>query len=80
MHKQPEITDATRKRILDVFWKNFETTNIEKITINQLSKAAGIHRSSFYRYFSDIYQVFDQFQDSLLEEIEKNYGRSYSNV
>lgn len=69
MNKQPEITEATRGRIIEAFWSIFQTTPVEKITIARLSAAAGIHRSSFYRYFADVYQVFDDFQAELLVEI-----------
>lgn len=69
MNKQPEITDATRQRILDSFWNIFQTTPLEKITVGQISTGADIHRSSFYRYFTDVYQVLDAFQNQLLEAL-----------
>lgn len=69
MKKQPEITDATRQKILDAFWMLFKEIEIEKITVNQISAEAGIHRSSFYRYFSDIYAVFEAFEHQLLVSI-----------
>ena len=69
MQKQPEITEATRKNILDSFWILFQYTPLDKITAGKLSEQAGIHRSSFYRYFSDMYEVFDAFQLELLENL-----------
>lgn len=69
MNKQPEITDATRQRILDAFWRLFKDMPPEKITAGKLSQAAGIHRSSFYRYFSDVYEVFEVFQAELLARL-----------
>ena len=69
MQKQPKITEATRKNILNSFWTLFQSTPLDKITAGKLSEQAGIHRSSFYRYFSDIYEVFDAFQLELLENL-----------
>lgn len=66
MKKQPDITEATKRRILDAFWVLFRQKSPEKITAAALSAEAGIHRSSFYRYFADIYQVLDVFQEELL--------------
>lgn len=47
---------------------------IEKITIDQICKEAGIHRSTFYRYFQDKYDLleyaFDQF---LIANIDQNH-------
>lgn len=70
MNKQPEITDATRKRILDAFWTLYKDAPVDKITAGNLAAAAGIHRSSFYRYFPDVYQVFDDVQEELLQELK----------
>ena len=66
MNKQPDITEATRRRILDAFWTLFRKKPPEKITASALAAEANMHRSSFYRYFSDIYQVLDVFQAELL--------------
>ena len=66
MKKQPDVTEATQRRILDAFWALFSKKSPEKITAAELSAEAGIHRSSFYRYFADIYQVLDVFQEELL--------------
>ena len=71
MKKQPEVTEATRKSIIKAFWTLFQTTPIEKITIAELSAAAGIHRSSFYRYFPDVYKVFEEFQTELFDEVSQ---------
>lgn len=69
MKKQPEITEATRQRILDAFWRLYTQYDIEKITVNQLSAEAQIHRSSFYRYFPDVYAVLELFQQQLIAAI-----------
>ena len=72
MHKQPEITAATRKRIMDAFWDIYKTTPIEKITISAITKKAGVHRSTFYEYFEDIYGVLTQLENNILDSIQHN--------
>ena len=69
MNKQPEITDATRNKIYDAFWECYHTLPVEKITVNAVSQKAGIHRSSFYRYFPDVYKVMENFHANLIAEI-----------
>lgn len=69
MKKQPEVTEATRQKIIDSFWSLFQHTEIKKITVNRISAEAGIHRSSFYRYFPDIYAVFEEAEKRLLISI-----------
>lgn len=73
MHKQPNITAATRKKIMDAFWKIYTSTPIDRITIGAIAKNAGIHRSTFYEYFKDIYDLLDQFETDLLEQIEHDF-------
>lgn len=73
MHKQPEVTAATRQKIMDSFWGLYTVTPIEKITISAISKNAGIHRSTFYEYFKDIYDLLEQFENDLLKHLEKEF-------
>ncbi len=69
MRKQPEVTDATRKAIMDAFWEIYQTTPIDKISVKHITDAAHIHRSTFYRYFTDIYQVLNELEQEVMEEI-----------
>lgn len=72
MKKQPEITAQTREKLIDAFWSLYSEKNIEHITIKEITDKAGYHRSTFYEYFSDIYDVLDQLEDALLKYIEMN--------
>lgn len=67
--KQPEITDATRKAILDAFWTLYQQKPVDKISIKELADLAHIHRSTFYRYFTDIYDLLGQLEEKVLSEI-----------
>lgn len=69
MKKQPEITDATRKAILDAFWAVYQTTPIDKITVKDITDAAHVHRSTFYRYFTDLYEVLNCLEQMVLSQI-----------
>ena len=69
MQKQPEVTDATRKAIVDAFWAIYQTTPIDKISIKRVTDAAHVHRSTFYRYFSYIYEVLNALEGKVMEEI-----------
>ena len=69
MKKQPEITNATRKAILDAFWIIYQQKPVDKISIKELVEIAHVHRSTFYRYFTDIYDLLDHLQEKVLSEI-----------
>ena len=72
MKKQPEITAQTRERLIEAFWSLYCEKKIEHITIKEITDKAGYHRSTFYEYFVDIYDVLDQLEDTLLQYIEMN--------
>lgn len=50
----------TKQSIIDCTIKLAETKAINKITIYDIVNACGITRNTFYYYFHDIYDVFDQ--------------------
>lgn len=79
MKKQPEITDKTRKKFIDVFCELYTENPIEKITVQKVAKIAGYNRSTFYHYFSDMYELLEYVENDLLsyfanssKEIEAN--------
>lgn len=72
MKKQPEITDATRKVLLNTFWLIYQNKSIDKITVKEIVEKAHVHRSTFYRYFTDIYDLLDGFEQQIICEIENH--------
>lgn len=72
MNKQPEITDKTRQRFVDVFCELYAKTPIEKISIQKLTNLAGYNRSTFYHYFSDIYELLEYVEQDLLSYVRKS--------
>lgn len=70
MQKQPEITDATRKVLLNTFWQIYQHKSIDKITIKEIVENAHVHRSTFYRYFTDIYDLLDGFERQIICDIK----------
>ena len=72
MKKQPEITTQTREKLIQAFWSLYCEKKIEHINIKEITDKAGYHRSTFYEYFVDIYDVLDQLEDMLLQYIEMN--------
>lgn len=73
MNKQPELTAATRQKIMDSFWNEYKVKPMKKITISAISKNAGIHRSTFYEYFKDIYDLLEQFENAILTHLENEF-------
>ena len=80
MKKQPEITEATRRSIMDAFWELYKESSMEKITVNAVGTKANIHRSTFYRYFVDINDVLNQVEEELLTRLREDVLMTFSEM
>lgn len=70
MNKQPEITENTRKTLMKSFCRLYSQKPIHKITIKEITDVAGYHRSTFYEYFQDIYDLLEAIENDLLNTIK----------
>lgn len=70
MRKQPERTAKTKRALVDAFWTLYEETPIEKITVRQITESAGVYRSTFYEYFSDVYAAREFIEKDILDAYE----------
>jgi AcrR family transcriptional regulator len=68
MNKQPEITAQTKQNLIDAFWQIYRTKRIDKITVRDITLKAGYNRSTFYEYFTDVYDVLEQIEESILPD------------
>ncbi|ANY65646.1 TetR family transcriptional regulator [Paenibacillus sp. BIHB 4019] len=71
MKKQPEITDKTRQAFISVFCDLYSQKPIEKISIQEIANKSGYNRSTFYQYFTDIYELLDYVEESILKSIKE---------
>lgn len=59
----------TRAAIKSAFFELRRRKPIEKITITELSKLAGINKATFYLHYSDIYSLADEVEDEVIDKI-----------
>lgn len=69
MRKQPAITEATRKKFTDKFCELYEKKPIDRITVREITESLHYNRSTFYEYFTDIYDLRDQLNDELTDHL-----------
>ncbi len=67
MKKNPEITNATRNKLIQAFCKLYKEKPITKITIKEITDIAGYNRSTFYQYFEDIFALLEYIEDEMIE-------------
>ncbi len=79
MNKQPEITDKTRQTFVNVFCDLYSQKPIEKISIQEIANRSGYNRSTFYQYFTDIYELLDYVEERVMKSInEEMASREFS--
>ncbi|MEK5416912.1 TetR/AcrR family transcriptional regulator [Paenibacillus sp. FSL L8-0708] len=71
MKKQPQITEKTKQKFVEVFCELYSQKPIEKISIQEISNKSGYNRSTFYQYFTDIYELLNSVENDLLNEMKK---------
>ena len=62
-------SEDTKERIKKAFIKLYKENRIEKITISQLTKEAKVYRGTFYYYYTDIYDLLEQIEESFFKEV-----------
>jgi AcrR family transcriptional regulator len=65
MGRRP-VPEETKQTLLDHFWKIYCEKPIEKITVREITDAAGFNRGTFYVYFTDVYNALQAIEDSIL--------------
>ena len=67
-----ERFQATENQIIDAFTTLLAEKEVSEITVREICRMCGIHRSSFYLHFQDVLE--------LMERIERRLARSYADI
>ena len=72
MNKRPEITKQTRNNLNEAFWQIYCEKELRHISIKDITDKAGYNRGTFYQYYTDVYDLLNQFEDALIEYVTAN--------
>lgn len=70
-------TAYTRMVIKEAFLNFLKNKSLEEITIKEICQEANINRATFYRNYEDIYQLFEEIENELIQEAFPNGTDSY---
>ena len=59
----------TRKAIFEGLAELLCEKELPRITVNELTEKADIHRATFYKHFLDIYDVYEKLEMTILSDI-----------
>ena len=62
-------TQKTQKAIFEALAELLCEKELTRITINELTEKADIHRATFYKHFLDIFDVYEKLEQNVLREI-----------
>ncbi|MCR3760513.1 TetR/AcrR family transcriptional regulator [Clostridium felsineum] len=71
MNRKPKVTAQTKQNLIDAFWDLYCEKRIEKITVREITQKAGYNRGTFYEYFTDVYDVIDKIEKSLIPSLDE---------
>lgn len=60
----------TKKVIKDTFLELLNKKDLNKITVSEICSIADINRATFYRYYLDIYDLFDKIQEEFVQKLK----------
>lgn len=70
MKKQTQLTEKTKRKLINSFWKLYKAKDINKITIKNICDSANYDRTTFYRYFSNIDEILEEMEDSIISNLK----------
>ena len=71
---------STKENIIEAFWNIYADKPLEKITIQELMDKAGYHRSVFYVYFRDIYDLLEQEENEIINRLSECLPQIFSSI
>jgi AcrR family transcriptional regulator len=80
MKKQPEVTAITRENFVTAFWSLYCKKRIEQISVKEITNIAGYNRSTFYEYFTDVYDVLNYLEDIILNHMKETIVKNFDSL
>lgn len=70
--KKPK-SEQTKENIVNAYLDLIPTKKWDKISVKELCAKANITRGTFYQYYSDIYDLMEQIETTLLDDLNRRY-------
>lgn len=70
-------TIRTRQAIRDVFIDLLQQKSLNKISVSEITNAANIGRGTFYLHYEDVYSLYEQLVNELLENLVTLFHHAY---
>lgn len=71
--KQDRRVRKTKKVLLESLTKLMSEKKINNITVTELTKLADVNRSTFYLYYTDIFDMLEKVENEMLDEFKNAF-------
>lgn len=75
--KEDRRVRKTKKALRESLAELLMESSIQNITVRELTDKADIHRSTFYANFKDIYDLYNQTEDFVIQEISETLSTEH---
>lgn len=69
MNKDDRRVKKTKKALQKALAKLLLDKKLQNITIKELTDTADVHRATFYAHYQDIYDLYEQIENSVVKEL-----------
>jgi len=76
--KEDRRVRKTKKALREGLAELLMEKSIQNITVRELTDKADVHRSTFYANFNDIYDLYNQVEDAMLQELKEILYAEYN--
>lgn len=76
--KEDRRVRKTKRALRDGLAELLTEKSIQKITVRELVDKVDIHRSTFYTNYTDIYDLYEQISDTIIQEISDIFSENYA--
>ena len=66
-------------KLMQAFFKLLETKNYAKISVAEIVAEASLSRTTFYRYYTDVYDMYDKISNAIADKIVAELAVVFSN-
>lgn len=70
MNNNDRRIKKTKKALCEALAQLLINKDLSDITIKELTDTADIHRATFYAHYQDIYDLYEQIEESVINEID----------
>ena len=67
-------TKLTKQIIMQSFFTLLKENPVRKITVTKICEVSGVNRTTFYKYYLDVWDLLDQIEASLAHEMDTFIG------